>query len=106
MKLFWAEALLGLSWTGMVGTGLWAENEAIVSTPTTAVGALIAGFSMLTGLMVWIVKRLLDTTIPTMQTGFQSALDRQQQSFERLLKESQESFRAGLMEQRQFYTQQ
>lgn len=74
-----------------------------LGTPTTAIGALVTGFTAMTGLMVWIVKRLLDTTIPGMQTAFQTALDRQQTTFQtaqdnfaKMSKEAQAEYRKDL----------
>lgn len=73
--------------------GIWpffmAQAEGVGGVPTTAMGALIVGFVSMTGLMVWIVKRLLDTTVPGMQAAFQTAQDRQatanQAALDRLL---------------------
>jgi len=80
--------MVGAVWNslmvGILALSSWllvGEND-LLGTPTTAIGALVAGFTAMTGLMVWIVKRLLDTTIPGMQTAFQTVMDRQQTGFQ------------------------
>jgi hypothetical protein len=47
----------------------------------TAAAALVAAFTTLIGLVVWIVRKMLETTIPGMQTSFQQSLDNVIKSF-------------------------
>jgi hypothetical protein len=94
-RLLYADTIfffLGLSLFGVVAhfhflsDGLPAEIN-----PTTAVGTLIAGFMAMTGLMVWIVKRNIDTVIPGMQTTFKAALDSILASQEKLNERNQKA---------------
>jgi uncharacterized membrane-anchored protein YhcB (DUF1043 family) len=49
--------------------------------PTTAIGALIFVCVSLLGIIIWIVKRVFDTTIPQMQELFREQLQKQQEMF-------------------------
>jgi len=59
-----------------------------VSNQTTMLGALVAGFTLMTGLMVWVIKRLLDTTLPGVEKMAREAQERTgivfQQTIERI----------------------
>jgi hypothetical protein len=76
LKFFFAESLLFFTGLGFylwfMSHHLFAEDS-IATSPTTALGALIAGFMAMTGLMVWIVKRQMDTVIPQMQETFKQS---------------------------------
>lgn len=47
-----------------------------ISAPTTIVGAFILGFITLMGLVVWIVKKVFDKTIPEQLAAFNADVDK------------------------------
>jgi len=66
--------------------------EETVPNPLTAIGALVAGFTVMTGLMAWVLRYLLSTTIPAMQVSYQTAMDKQRDTFERTINAQQQLF--------------
>lgn len=57
-----------------IGAIFIIAEEAGVSQSTTLVGAVIGGFTLMSGLMAWVVKYLLGTTIPGIQTSHKEAI--------------------------------
>lgn len=68
-----------------------AEGEGMSST-TAEMGALVAGFTAMVGLMVWVVRKLLDQTIPNMQKTFNEIMERRIQ----VIQEVRDEFAKGL----------
>lgn len=64
--------------------------------PVTTISALIAGFMAMIGLTVWVVKRLLDKTIPDMSAAYLAAAAVQTQTFREMLKIKDEQVLAVL----------
>ncbi len=52
-----------------------------ISTNTAAISVLATGFTAMLGLMAWVLKRLLDTTIPQQQAAFVTAMDKAATAF-------------------------
>jgi hypothetical protein len=48
----------------LAGLFLWSVADEGISQSTTAIGALAGGYTLMMGLMAWVVKYLLGTTIP------------------------------------------
>lgn len=102
MHSFNTMVVMYTAWAGG-GVVAYIIAQDVSAAPTTVVGALIAGFVGMTGLMVWIVKRMLDTTIPTMQASFEQAqktfldaLTRQEASRQVSLDRQSETFLTAL----------
>ena len=75
---------------GWTNHALIAEDT--LNQPTTIIGALVGGFTLMTALMAWVVKHLLDTTVPNMQNNFQTTMSGQKDTFEKSLADQQKLF--------------
>lgn len=64
--------------------------------PTTLLAALLAAFTALVGLVVWIVKKMLDSTIPNLQTTFAKTLADLQTTYSSSLEKQQTAFSEAL----------
>lgn len=89
----------------------FAETESGGSGQTTAIGAIIAGFALMTGLMGWVIKHMLDTTIPDLSKTFQNTAEQRNvvfiessKQFQATLVTVQEGFRSDIRELAKVYT--
>ena len=57
---------------------MWAD----ISEPITIVSAFVASFTALVGLFVWLLRRLVDKTIPEMQSNFSASQAELKRAFE------------------------
>lgn len=100
---------------------LFGDSDAINTNQLTGIGVLAGGFTLMTGLMAWVLKRLLDVTIPSLQTTFSTALESQratftsslerqlgsfqtaQDNFQKIVEDCQKSYKDDMDKERAFY---
>ncbi len=70
-----------------------------ISTNTAAISVLATGFTAMLGLMAWVLKRLLDTTIPQQQATFVTAMDKAATAFASASDKQREAFTTSLERQ-------
>jgi DNA anti-recombination protein RmuC len=74
IKLLAVECSLLISGIAVYLAGLFAAGDD-AGNSKTVIGALVAGFTAMVGLMAWVIKHLLDKTIPEQTKAYHAEMD-------------------------------
>lgn len=100
VKVLAAEITVVLGCLITMAHGIFSQAD--MGSNTTVVGALTLGFTTMLGLMAWVLKRLLDTTIPQQQATFTAAINK---LVDTTIPGLQETFTAGIDSQRNSFAE-